>query len=728
MTKLKAPKFLADALTWVEQALLEFGIAGLSLRSLIDFLKTALQNSNAGVRTNATKTLVTVKLFAGSCKSFPRKGIALRWLTLVSAIKDLLGDLNPQLLATITSEFDKVEGTPAPEPTRTADDVASMAPVAGAASKGGASGGDPLDDLFPRVEIDALLKGTTILADAKSDAWKTKKEALETLQAILDQGANKRLKPTMGTHLPISVTCCVGFLITIFPRVGEIGQVLKARVTDANKAVQLLALDIVARIATGMGKPFEKHVRFFLVPVATVLADQKATYRNAALQTLTAIFNACEGFEPIVPGIATALEANNPVQRASLMGWIVETFKEHEPTPGLDLTSWSGTIVNCLDDRNVDVRKSAQALLPTLIACSSYEHVMNQTNSLKPASKSTAVPLIQAARGSAPAPAAKVAPAATASKVSKGAPPSKASAKAASPPPSAPSPPLTEPAKVAPPSKLTSVRRKLPQGTMSRPESRAESVAESATSRVPSKLGTGLKRPGPPKAPVAEVLDHAVFSSPNPDTKRLRLAKDANRWIIESGPSRKDLAELLQHQMEPHASKEVLALLFSHDHNAVNDHVNGLGMLQDFYANAQTGDEKLQSICIANSDLALKFVSLKTHEPQSNLVQKCLDVTDAVLAFFQSVDYQLSDQEAMVFIPTITHKVSCSMLPWLHQLLTRTSLATHENQSDCVSRRSSRLFPKSMPIAVFSSSYLRMVSSRRLRRRGKVLSTSLLGY
>ena len=60
-----------------------------------------------------------------------------------------------------------------------------------------------LDDLFPRVDIDGLLKGTTILADAKSDAWKTKKEALETLQAILDQGANKRLKPTMVSFLPI---------------------------------------------------------------------------------------------------------------------------------------------------------------------------------------------------------------------------------------------------------------------------------------------------------------------------------------------------------------------------------------------------------------------------------------------------------------------------------------------------------------------------------------------
>lgn len=66
LNKQKAPKVLADALTWVDSAVLEFGIAGLSLRTLIEFLKTALKNSNAAVRTSATKTLVTVKLFAGA--------------------------------------------------------------------------------------------------------------------------------------------------------------------------------------------------------------------------------------------------------------------------------------------------------------------------------------------------------------------------------------------------------------------------------------------------------------------------------------------------------------------------------------------------------------------------------------------------------------------------------------------------------------------------------------
>ncbi|KAI0670470.1 ARM repeat-containing protein [Trametes maxima] len=630
--KLKAPKVLADSITWVDQALVEFGIAGLSLRSLIDFLKAALKNSNAAPRTSATKTLVTVKLFAGS------------------SIKDLLEDVNPQLLATIMSEFDKVEGTTAPEPTRTSVDLANVAATGGGGGGASAGGDDPLDDLFPRVEIDSLLKGTTILADAKNDAWKTKKEALETLQAILDQGSNKRLKPTMG----------------------EIGQVLKARVTDANKAVQSLALDIVARIATGMGRPFEKQTRFFVVPVASVLADQKAPTRAAALLTLTAIVNACESLEPLIPGITTALESPNPMQRGTLLSWLADWFKEHEAAAStLDLGSWSASIVGCLDDRNGDVRKGAQALLPILITSVGFDHVMHQTNSLKPASKNTAVPLIQAARASAPASAKGVSASAPRAAA---VPTAKATAKvpSASPAPSAPSPPPAEASsKMAPPSKLAGVRRKLPQGTLSRPESRAETPVEAGTSRLPSKLGTGLKRPGavvggsskPPAPVVAESSTSMIFTSPNPDTKRLRLAKDANKWVIESGPSRKDLAELLQHQMEPHASKELLALLFSHDHNAVNDHVSGLGLIQDFYGSAQSGDDKQQAVCIANSDLALKFVSLKVHEPQSNLVQKCLDVVEAVLAFLQSVDYQLSDQEAMCFIPTIVHKLGDAREP-----------------------------------------------------------------
>lgn len=614
LSKQKAPKVLADAIAWIGTALTEFGIAGVSLRSLIDFLKTALSNSNAAVRTSATKTLVTVRLFAGS------------------SIKDLLEDLNPQLLNTINSEFDKVEGTPAPEPTRTSVDVSQMA-AAPAGGKGGAAPADALDDLFPRVELDALMKGTTILADAKSDAWKTKKEALEGLQAILDQGSNKRLKSGMG----------------------EIGAVLKARVTDSNKAVQSLALDVVARIATGMGKPFEKHARLFVQPVATVLADQKAPIRTAALNTLTAIANACDGVEPMISGIASALEAQNPLQKGNLLHWLVEWFKEHEPTSALDLSPWTNAVVHSLDDRNTEVRKGAQALLPALIIGAGFDHVLHATNSLKPASRTSAVPLINAARPAAaaapPPPALKAAP------KGKAAPAATVSVRQPSPPPSPP--PVAAPPKTA--SRLGGVRRKLPTGS-SRPESRAETpVEQSTSSRLAGKGGMGgLKRPGTVARPAAATpppSSSLPFHGTNLDAKKVRLSRDATRWINEGGATRKDLAELLQSQMEPYASKDLLSRLFSHDHHAVNDHMQGLGMICDLYASASNGDDAAEMVCLANIDLPLKYVSIKIHEPQPSLMSKCLDAVDAIMAFMRHVSYELSDAEALCFLPTLVHKL-----------------------------------------------------------------------
>ncbi|KAG6890724.1 hypothetical protein C0995_005097 [Termitomyces sp. Mi166 len=606
LSKQKAPKVLADAISWINTALMEFGVAGLALRNLIDFLKTGLQNSNATVRTSATKTLVTVKLYAGP------------------SIKDFLEDLNPQLLNTITSEFDKVDGTPAPEPTRTSADLATVSSGSGSAGK--RQQGDPLDDLFPRVDLDGLLKGTSILADAKSDAWKTRKEALETLQAILDQGSNKRLKGNMG----------------------EIGQTLKARLVDQNKAVQTLALDIVSRIATGMGKPFEKYARLLVAPVCTVLADQKVPIRAAALQVLTSIATACDGIDALVSGIATGMETTNPMQKGTLMSWLADWFKEHPPNPSIDLKSWVSPVITSLDDRSSDVRKGAQALLATLVVSAGFDYVLNQTNSLKPASRASAVPLIQAARpeppsNSIPVVVPKVPPTATAS----------APSASYSPPPE--SPPLTIlPSSITKP-KL-GVRRLLPQGT-SRPESRSETTVEApALSRIKSSIG-GIKRSVTVTASPASPVPSLVFYGANLDAKKARCGKDAQRWINESGPTRKDLADLLQSQMELHSSKELILRLFSHDHNAVNDHINGLATISDFYLNAQNADENIETVCLANLDLPLKYVSIKIHEPQPNLISKCLDVIEAILTFLRNVNYQLTDGEALCFIPTIIFKL-----------------------------------------------------------------------
>lgn len=64
--KQKAPKAQADALTWIKQQIIDFGIAGIPMRELISFIKTALGHANAMVRSSATALLVQVKIGVGA--------------------------------------------------------------------------------------------------------------------------------------------------------------------------------------------------------------------------------------------------------------------------------------------------------------------------------------------------------------------------------------------------------------------------------------------------------------------------------------------------------------------------------------------------------------------------------------------------------------------------------------------------------------------------------------
>lgn len=177
MGKQKAPKAQADALTWIKQQVNDFGIAGIPLRELISFVKTALGSPNALVRASATQLLVTIKVFIGG------------------DISGFLEDLNPQLLTTINSEFDKAASQTPPEPTRSQADLQEVAAGPGKAGKGAANA---LDDLVPRVDLDKIVGQTSVVADSRNDAWKVRKEAFEALNALLDVKSNQRLKSTMG--------------------------------------------------------------------------------------------------------------------------------------------------------------------------------------------------------------------------------------------------------------------------------------------------------------------------------------------------------------------------------------------------------------------------------------------------------------------------------------------------------------------------------------------------
>jgi cytoskeleton-associated protein 5 len=412
---------------------------------------------------------------------------------------------------------------------------------------------------------------------------------------------------------------------------------LKARVGDTNKACQILALDILSRIASGMNKPFERYARLYIAPIAMVLSDQKPNIRAAATKTLSDFAIACEGMEPLVGGIATGLESQNPLQRSSLLSWIAEWLSTHPPSATLDLSPWVSSVVACLDDRSADVRKAAQAVLPHLIRSVGFDRVVQETGSLKPATRAAIMPHIQAARPEA-------------GEQPSGPKPQR---------PKSPPPQTQIPAEVGPgPSRPTGLRNKKLNVTGDA-STKPELPRAGSRAGPTSASGSVASTPNPPASPTA---DTRIFMASSTEAKKARLLKDSGKWIIEAAPVRKDLLELLHHQMEGHVARSVLSLLFSTDHNAVNDYMAGMTQLSNCFTDATSKmDESVSLALVSNCDLVLKYACTKVHESQPNLISRSLELLHSVVDFLRNVDYQLSDGEAQLFIPTIIHKVVASL-------------------------------------------------------------------
>lgn len=405
--------------------------------------------------------------------------------------------------------------------------------------------------------------------------------------------------------------------------------------TDSNKVVQGLALDVVARIATGMGKPFDKHARIFAGPVAGVLADQKTNIRAAGVATLTAMADAA-GLDCLISGFEKPLEAQNPILRKELLTWLEARFEDEDVVATLDLTHIASAVISCLEDRNVDVRKSATALLPIIVARAGYGFVMDQTSKLKPASRSTVVPLIEAARGSGPPAAPWKAPAPAASKPSAAGARPTAKVLRAAPPAFAPSPVDDEP-----PSRPASTR---PLPSLSK-----------------GKAPAGRAPPPSSSTPSAR---EAPFKTSDPHPKQIRASKETGslKWIVEGNP-RPDQVEALLQQMTPSTSADFIGLLFSKDHNAERDFAAALTLIDDCATKPGTAEsydlsaEEMRARLVANVDVIFKYITLRIGLSSTTITVKCLDVVEHLIPMLDEQQHKLSDYETTALLISLINKV-----------------------------------------------------------------------
>jgi hypothetical protein len=279
-------------------------------------------------------------------------------------IRSFVEDCNSALLATIDAEFAKVADMEPPQVSK-----GSVEESAGSAA---------VEELFPKVDISNQF--TTPLLEECGDAnWKVRKEGLEKVAAIVD--ANKRIKPNLG-GLPGA---------------------LKLRLADSNKNLQILTMEICASLAVAMGKPFDKYARILCSNVASCLTDQKDNVRSASIAALEA-FATQSGLDSLVSSLATSLVTNSPTLRKDLLVWLTSFCtgaKERDITLP-DLSPLAPPVLQCLQDRSVDVRKAGQNFLPILMANVGYDAIVSKCSDLKGAAKSAIMPMLEAAKPAPP--------------------------------------------------------------------------------------------------------------------------------------------------------------------------------------------------------------------------------------------------------------------------------------------------------------------------------------
>ncbi|TPX57138.1 hypothetical protein PhCBS80983_g04029 [Powellomyces hirtus] len=567
ISKQKAPKVLADSLMWIQMTLLEFGTAGLQVRDLIEFLKGVLGNTNAAVRTNAVTVLGTIRMFMGP------------------DVRRFVEDLNPQLLALIDTEFEKAAAK-APPP------IIKQAPEGTTAE---------LEDLFPRVDILTELKGETI--DMLGDAsWKLRKEALDEIARVIE-ASNKRLQPNLGN---------------------ELVPALKARLNDSNKNLAMNAVELIGNLAIAVGKPFERHAKTLVGPMAGLLVDQKAHVRGAALAALENVHSAV-GLDSMTPSCATALMAEQPQLRKDLLKWLGEKMEATDKLP--DLHPMVHPILACLQDKTADVRKGAQTVLVFVVDQVGLDVVRDKCSDLfKGASLASVQPFLDALRPTG-ARGAAVAASST--------------------------------AKPATPAKLRRVAT-APAG-----------ASNSSRAGAPARK-SGLSRPSSGSAPAKREVETPqeasaplVSSDMRAKDQRAAADKGMHKWTFDV--PRPELLEFLADQCQGIVSPQVHGQLFSTDHYKEKGFLAGLTAIDEPISNMPASitaiassvdldEAELKARYIACTDLILKYVTLRFFDTNTSMFLKCLELLEHLFTLLDGEGYHMSEYEAASFLPFFINK------------------------------------------------------------------------
>ncbi|XP_063678365.1 cytoskeleton-associated protein 5-like isoform X4 [Bolinopsis microptera] len=586
--KAKSPKVHTEMCKWLENAITLFGMK-INIKSHLSFVKMCVSSPNAQIRGAALNLIGTMSMYSGAA--------------ILSAFSDTD---NKNTLSQIEAAIEKYKNAKPPAPTRgiTADDNEGGADGEGEAEadEGGAEEALDLEDLIERKDISADLDKACSLLD--STVWKERVEGLEAAERAMNGAMN--IQPNLGSDFQAS---------------------MKGRLSDKNMAVKTKAIGVMSTLGKVLGTGTKKH-KELMVSLIPLLADSKKMIQTQVLDVMN-IWIEHLTIRPLLTGedLVAASTDNNPNLRICLFTWLTEQIKTAKVPPRLpkELNLLVLGVYKSLEDRNPDVRKVAQALLPYMMAHVGYSQMVEKVGSVDAKNKKTVQDFLEKYKDEADALAPK------------------------KPPPKAKAQPKDD----AP--KKKSQAESLKSSTVED----ADSEPEATGTKRPAKKGVG-KKPGggaPPPSSKKKKGEEEDTDSPLKanDKKKQRFKDEAGLKLLKWNfkVPRQEYFDQLQELMEPMCSPGLFAKLFHPDFKQHNEALNILITIIPTHM-----PEIKQSL-----DLLLKWISLRFFDTNTSVLLAALDWLSKCFEALREDDYILLEQEGSAFMPYLIIKLGDSKEP-----------------------------------------------------------------
>ncbi|XP_072201089.1 cytoskeleton-associated protein 5-like [Excalfactoria chinensis] len=453
-------------------------------------------------------------------------------------------------------------------------------------------------DISDRITADLLSK-------LQEKNWKIQKEGLEEVTRILQD---------------------VRF---IQPNLGELSRALKACLHDENPTLLETALRVLQQLPTAMGSGITQHMKDLGLPLIALFRKSKSTTRAAALAAVNAWaaqLNILEWLNG--QNLTEDLGEDMPFQKEELVQWLAEHLPTLCSAPS-DLLPCVPHLYSCLQDSNEAVRTTSQAALPFFLMHLGFEKMVKATSDLKTAAKGHVLEMLKNANASL-----------------------SASAEPFSRQSSVNSRDALPPAAGVPVTSLSSQASSKEAALQTSREQKQDSKQPQPVEKEEKMEDKGGDKPKVQvKSTVKDGSGNKQFSifivAPDGKEQRMRDEKDGKvlQWNF-TAPSKKH-TEQLKAQMSSCVSRSLQVELFQ------PHFLHQIKALSMMTSQLETEKEGVIS-CL---DLILKWLSLCFFDTNIWVLIKSLKYLNLLLIMLIQEKYQLTENEALSFLPYLVLKM-----------------------------------------------------------------------